>query len=453
MFKLKYTQKLGLIISFATTLVILLSFGTFILLFYNISTSQVRKSLLYEATEVIENYIKYENNQLIIVNREDLVTDVLRDQLSIMILDINGKALDYFGLFTKENSQTIFNDYGKFQENIKQSIQEDRIIFTSLIGRENRNAHVLLISPLSSFGKNVGAIAIVSPMENINLILKNSILLVIAILPLSIISIYFVGQSLGKGALMPVRQLDSMIENINFANLNSNITPTGHSDDDVYKLTLEFNNMIERLKEGIEKQKSFISNSSHELRTPLARLQTSVDLIKGNSELKKDISDEVRSISETLTRLSILSKIGKKENNIKNINLRKYINEYLKQNKSSRNVKNLVKEDLFLKIDKLDLKIILDNLISNALKYSDTDIEITSTEKSFVVSDKGIGIPKTELSMITAPFFRSSLSVRKGIDGTGLGLSIVKEICNQYAYKLNIKSRVGHGTDIEIVFA
>lgn len=449
---MKYTQKLGLIISLATSIVILATFGIFLVLFYSTSTAQVRKSLLGEAKEVMDNYVRYTDNYLQIINRDDLARDTVRDSLSLMIFDNELKPIDYFGLFSEDKSYLLFDDNEKFINKLNEVKKDRKLTFESLKSIKSGDSHILLIYPLTKNSEYIGSMVLISPIENINIILNNSISLILFILPLSIIFMYFLGQKLSYNALKPIRELNENIQRINFLNLQSNVKTDGHVEDDAYRLTVEFNKMIERVKEGVDKQKLFISNSSHELRTPLARLQTSIDLIKGNTNLKKELSDEISRMADTLTRLSILTKIKNRKMESKKIHLKEYIEKNIENIKERKRILNLVNDKVIIKFDPRDLKIIIDNLINNALKYSKDQVILDFKKNSLIIKDKGIGIPNSDKSSIFTPFFRSKNALLNEIEGTGLGLSIVKEICDIYGYSLNVISEVNKGTTITINF-
>jgi signal transduction histidine kinase len=99
-------------------------------------------------------------------------------------------------------------------------------------------------------------------------------------------------------------------------------------------------------------------------------------------------------------------------------------------------------------MDKKILHNIFINLISNAIKYSDTDILINTKVESDMVYidfiDKGIGIPEDEQKLLFTKFFRAKNVVN--IQGTGLGLSIVKHYVNLMEGDITFKSELGKGT-------
>ena len=102
---------------------------------------------------------------------------------------------------------------------------------------------------------------------------------------------------------------------------------------------------------------------------------------------------------------------------------------------------------------------IVGNLCSNAVHYNvpggkvDMDIRTDGGQVILTVSDTGIGIPEEHLPKVCERFYRVDKSRSKKTGGTGLGLAIVKHVCNLYGAKLNIQSKVGEGTTVQVIFS
>ena len=115
-------------------------------------------------------------------------------------------------------------------------------------------------------------------------------------------------------------------------------------------------------------------------------------------------------------------------------------------------------DDYYIQSDNYLVSIIFSNLISNAIKYSYDNGEIvlqlekTSTEIIFTVSDNGIGISEQDLNKIFNSFYRSDVSNHPEIKGTGLGLSIVKRLCDLLKLEIAVESNLNQGTKFVLSF-
>jgi two-component system OmpR family sensor kinase len=101
-----------------------------------------------------------------------------------------------------------------------------------------------------------------------------------------------------------------------------------------------------------------------------------------------------------------------------------------------------------LQIDKNDAIRLVDNLISNAIKYNRSKglLYVTLTEDLFSVKDKGIGIRSKDLSTILQRFKRAN----KSEGGFGIGLDIVNQVVGSYGFVLEINSKEGEGTEVSV---
>ena len=118
---------------------------------------------------------------------------------------------------------------------------------------------------------------------------------------------------------------------------------------------------------------------------------------------------------------------------------------------------NKVDEEVMLNLDELRMKMILVNLLNNAIKYRDQDkmessvmISLEESKDSWTLSveDNGLGIAKDHQSRISDMFYRAS----ENSDGSGLGLFIVREAVERLDGEINLKSTVGQGTAFTMRF-
>lgn len=214
-------------------------------------------------------------------------------------------------------------------------------------------------------------------------------------------------------------------------------------------------------------KREFFANASHELKSPLTSIigyqqlitegiETNIDNIIDYSKLTLK---EARRMNDIVIDMLNLSKLERKEaihNEIVNC---KYViidilESFTKRIELSKLKVNLDIIDVNLNIDRNLAYQLFKNLIDNAIKYNNKNgfINIILNEKLFSIEDNGIGIESNEQIHIFERFYRVDKAKSKALGGTGLGLAIVKHICEEYGFKISLKSNLGVGTKIEIKF-
>jgi signal transduction histidine kinase len=230
-----------------------------------------------------------------------------------------------------------------------------------------------------------------------------------------------------------------------------------------------FQDITERY--NLEKEKDdFISIAAHQLRTPLSGIRWMIEsLLEGDDgELTEEAKKSLEQMYENNQRLVILvndlldvSRInmGKSKEEPMLVNVSKTLEEAIE------GLKGLAEERGVMisheKVFALDPKIkiaprqffqALENLISNAIKYTprDGNVKITADFKKdkviITVSDSGIGIPKNDQENIFRKFFRASNAVLKETEGSGLGLNVVKSFLEGAGGRIWFESQEGKGT-------
>ncbi|MGL5725507.1 HAMP domain-containing sensor histidine kinase [Cetobacterium sp.] len=226
-----------------------------------------------------------------------------------------------------------------------------------------------------------------------------------------------------------------------------------NSGDELEELSHSLNEMSKELSVSIENLKLFVSNASHELKTPISVLCLySQALARGNvSEDKKkeyyktmlDKSLEMRSLTESLLTLSKINspdyKLNKEE-----VNLKTLIENSLEQFDYLEFQKNIDIDlkifDLFISGDLNLLKIAINNLVQNMLKYSPEDSTIFITFENNTITFKNpIYFNKViNINEIFEPFQRGENALNENIDGSGLGLSLVKKILQLHKFQFDL---------------
>ncbi|MDA0229405.1 MAG: HAMP domain-containing sensor histidine kinase [Proteobacteria bacterium] len=212
---------------------------------------------------------------------------------------------------------------------------------------------------------------------------------------------------------------------------------------------------------------NFVASVSHDFRTPLTTIHASADIMDRYAERLEphefkdnleNIKKQVSAITQVLDKILVGSKIGanKLECNPAVMDLGPFCRDLVQQMRLSTNAEQTVNLNFSGDLDQvvLDaqlLRHILNNLISNAIKYSShgstIDIKISrrGNQVEFRVADQGIGIEPAEIDNIFELYFRGGNAV--GFSGTGLGLSTVKSAAEVHGGSAEVKSVAGQGTE------
>ena len=225
-----------------------------------------------------------------------------------------------------------------------------------------------------------------------------------------------------------------------------------------------------------DKQKTqFYQYTSHELKSPIISIKTTID---GVAKIYKDQLDEkaLRLINRASDRCTQMLNIIKellvitqsrsfsdpKQN--EKVNINEIINKSVQSEKNTAKASgikiklDLSKEDPCIFAKKKDIIKIIDNLVSNAIRYNKENGKINITtqninnELEIKIKDTGIGIPKQDLSNIFAEFYRTENARKKVNYGTGLGLSLIKQFVEKYNGTIQVESELDLGTTFTIKF-
>ncbi|SHF13743.1 sensor histidine kinase [Clostridium fallax] len=274
-----------------------------------------------------------------------------------------------------------------------------------------------------------------------------------------------------KRFLKRLKMLSSTMKEIKEEDIKTRV-PISESNDEFDKVNIIFNSMMDNLEESINKQKQFVADASHELRTPLTILKGHLNMLKrwgkdDKKTLEKSINiclEEVNRLIKLVNELLVLSRTN---NDIKDINIQSiYIYNLLMDTVDSFKILNsevdfeiYSKEDIKFNIREEDFKQILIILIDNAIKYNnkkDKKIIINVYKENnnlyLSVKDNGIGIEKVEIPKIVDRFYKVDKARSNNKKSFGLGLSIAKKIIDNYNGNIDIKSKLGEGTEIIIKF-
>ncbi len=223
-------------------------------------------------------------------------------------------------------------------------------------------------------------------------------------------------------------------------------------------------------QEKIEiERREFVTNVSHELRTPLTTMRSYLEALADGAWQDPDIAPNFLDVTQTETERMIrlvndllqLSKFDSREYNLtkKDTDFIEFFNKIIDRFEMTKSQevtfrRKLPRYPIYVTIDQDKLTQVIDNIISNALKYSPEGglvsfkVEEHGDTIQISVSDQGMGIPKKSLERIFERFYRVDRARSRKMGGTGLGLAIAKELISAHDGHIWAKSVEGKGTTI-----
>ena len=260
--------------------------------------------------------------------------------------------------------------------------------------------------------------------------------------------------------LRPVKWLNNGVKEVGRGNLKHRV-PLKKSDE-LRDLAAAFNDMTDRIRDMLHTKEQLLYDVSHELRTPLTRMKVALEFLAGSQakqSLQSDIEEMEKMVSEileTARRQHKYENLKKQPTNL--VDLIKQTTAAFENQPPGIGIVDLPSE-IEVDIDPEQIKTVFENVLNNAIKYSQPDsapIQISANyEKSYVVvqiTDFGMGIPEEDLAHIFEPFYRVDKSRTKDTGGYGLGLSLCKTIMEAHEGKIEVHSRPQEETTVSLYF-
>ena len=285
-----------------------------------------------------------------------------------------------------------------------------------------------------------------------------------------IISALIIGYIFSQRLLRPIKKIADDVSDISVQNLTRRVS-TGNVKDEWHYLADTFNQLLNKLQEGFELQRRFISNASHELSTPMTSISSQLEVIlekeRSSAEYQKVIRSvyhDVRHMGKlTQTLLEFARASGNKgglDINLVRIDeiLMRIPSEISKINREYLVILNFnnmpEEEEKLLIFGNEDLLLTaIKNIALNACKYSgnhEATINLITGENNIQIEieDKGMGIPAEEIESIFQPFYRANKATEGR--GFGLGLSMADRIIKLHRGSIKVYSVVNKGTTFTI---
>lgn len=328
-----------------------------------------------------------------------------------------------------------------------------------------------------------GAVYIVSRINNSLPEIREMIEKMVILVSVCIIGVaFFLTWWIYRGILQPVNELKKAAENIANGNLDFHIEQ--YKNNEFGELSEAFEEMRSHLKESIEENikndeesKELISNISHDLKTPLTTIKGYVEGIMDGvadtpekmNKYIKTIYNKANDMDRLIGELTIFSRIdaNKIPYNFVKLNVYEYFSDCIDDiniDLSASGIQltyiNYVDKNVTVLADPEQLRRVINNIISNAVKYTDKSesfvaIRVTDKrEEGFVhieIEDNGRGIEASELPLIFDRFYRTDSSRNSSQGGSGIGLAIAKKIIEAHGGRIWATSQKGCGTTMQFI--
>lgn len=287
-----------------------------------------------------------------------------------------------------------------------------------------------------------------------------------ALIPLTLISSAVFTALISR----PIRRLDQAIRQLGDSGFDQRIAIDGPEDLQALGERLEW--LRVRLKELENEKARFLRHVSHELKTPLTAIRESGELLHSetagrlNSE-QREITDilndsgrRLQGLIENLLDFARSQQSQRRPLALSEVDLPSVVKSVLREHRPEMRAKELrVRTHLRhcrLNADETKLKTILDNLVSNAIKFSPQNGQLTLTAVSsnnwavLTVADEGPGIPESERHRIFEAFVQGTANSGGEVAGSGVGLSIVREYVRAHGGSINIANADDRGSHIRV---
>lgn len=291
---------------------------------------------------------------------------------------------------------------------------------------------------------------------------EHLLLLSIFLVLFSSVLIYFIGKLYSGRILVPLQHILKELKKIRANSLNRRLKKTGNNDE-LEEIIVTLNSMLDRLDSAFKAEKSFVSHASHELNNPITAIQgeCEISLLKERStgeyvEALQRISSESKRLSNLIRHLLFLSRQDEEllKNNMEETSLQDMLTDLTTGNARIRLHIQESGTQATVQANPYLLKIALKNIIDNACKYSEKEVDITlsriNQQVVIEIEDRGIGIPQEEIEHIFQSFYRGSNT--HDYAGQGIGLSLTMKIISAYNGKLEISSEIEKGTKVRVIF-
>jgi signal transduction histidine kinase len=433
----------------------------FAIIYFIVSTtvySNLDTALVYEAQKhlkdvIIKNDSVYFDNSALKYEREHKEAEVI--PFFLQIVNTNGILLDKSSNLNEQILQ--FNNKLVNGERFNSLLSEKAIRQTQI--------------PIVVNNKTIGYLITAVSLEGTKLVVDNLKRVLFILFPLVLILLFFIARYLAGKSIKPIVNITETTNRITKTNMSERIE-LPQTKDELFTLTNSINDLLNRMEKAFVREKQFTNDASHELRTPLSVIKGTLEVLvrkpRKQDEYENQINyciSEIDHMSERVDQLLLLARFEKSNISLRkqNLTLISLIDNAIHRHRKiieEKNIKIIIEDEENLEVitDPYYADMIIENIVSNAVKYSSKDGKVTiktfkKNNKVVVeIIDNGMGIKNEDLDSVFNPFFRSDSLSHKEIQGSGLGLSIVKKASEVLGVKVKLENQTEGGIKAILIF-
>ena len=310
-------------------------------------------------------------------------------------------------------------------------------------------------------GKIIGQLTIGVSQQESYYVLNNLLITLCISFPILLLVLYWVIYFAASKSIAPVNRLISAASGINDSNIDTRL-PLPENEDEIYQLARTINELLSRIDSSIQQQKQFTADASHEIRTPLAAIRGTLEVLirkkrepEQYEEKIKEVINQTDRLNQLLDQLLQLARYETGSVKKERIYLHKILKEAeLKFGKQIQQkgmlVSTSIAESISIYADSFFFSVIIDNLVSNAIKYGVVNGKIsfswTNDTHTLSIANDSTGIMQEQLPLLFNRFYRTDDSRSSMVPGSGLGLAIVKKLADLQHITIAVSSTSANTT-------
>ena len=397
--------------------------------------------------------------------------------ISLRTVNQNNNTIDAIPNFFTRNIESIIEDIGT-PPNLNNAMRladelEWSIAINNPIMRWSSDNEYRLPVEQSVFNRTLTSDAEVRSIDNEDIIMvqrggydfylyqrslsennSNYIVLYIGVALASIV--LFLNYFMVNRLLDPVRMLRKGAERIRLGELNFRVK--GNRQDELGELTESINHMADSLQSMLEAKRQLLLAISHELRTPITRAKLRLEFMPKSDE-KDQLKEDIQEIEQLITDLIEAERLNEEHAVLtaEPTPLAAFVEGVCEQFESYPGdlELELPDEDREFIIDNLRVRLLITNLVNNAIRHGESNpiivrVSFNGEFAHLEVEDHGEGIATEHLTHICEPFYRADSARQRNTGGFGLGLYLCRLIAQAHGGELIIESQLGEGTHIKV---